>query len=214
MNPTLPPPDRVEKRKALLLANNREAVVDSVFQQFSPVAYGPLSATVPYYDPKIKDSYTYDPKTALTLLNSLGYADTNGDKILVQGTQKLHLVMVVPAWGSAPQVAEQLIKQWHDLGIEVEVHEVPNSVGLQDAVRKGDYNLIAYNNFGVDASIVNTLYRSDSPANWLHYADGDMDSWLTRSTQTLESDKETRTNMFSAIQHQVMDQALILPIRD
>ena len=214
MNTAQAPTDRIEMRKALLLATNRETVVDSVFQQFSPVAYGPLSAVMPYYDPKVKATYVYDPKAALTLLTSLGYADTNGDKVLDQGGQNLHLVMIVPTWGFAPDAADQIVKQWHDLGIETEVHEVPNLVGLEAEVQKGNYNLIAYNDFGLDASLVNALYRSDSPTNWLHYADGDMDSWLTRSVQALESDKETRTNMFAAFQGQVMDQALILPIRD
>src|SRR5260221_2559298 len=211
-NTTQAPTDKFEVRQALTLATSREAVVDAVFQQFSPIAYGPVSAVTPFYDPTVKSKYVYNTKVALDLLTALGYSDTDGDKFLDIDKKRLHIVMVVPAYGLAPQVADQIQKQWRDVGIELEVREVPNIAGLRDAVKRGDYNMIAYNDFGLDASIVNPIFRSDGALNWLHYADGDMDSWLTRSTESL--DTETRQNMFSAIQNQALEQALVLPIRD
>jgi peptide/nickel transport system substrate-binding protein len=222
MNTTFAPTDNPELRRALLLATNRTAIVDAVFQQFSPVAYGPMSAGMLYYDPSVKGKYQYDPKAALDLLNNLGYApkkqdastgaNTAPDKQLYLGEAKLHLVMVVPTWNNAPDVAQQIQNQWRDLGIELEVREIPNLAGLQDIVQKGEYNLIAYNEFGIDSNVVAQRYRSDSPGNWLHYGDSNLDSWIQRSTESLDVD--TRQNMLTAVQGQVADQALTLPIRD
>jgi peptide/nickel transport system substrate-binding protein len=212
INTTRAPTDKLEMRQALLLATNRTAVVDAVFQQFSPVAYGPLSAVTPFYDPKVRTMYPYDSAAALDLLNKLGYSDTDGDKMLDLNGNKLHLVMIVPPWGLIPQVAQKIQSQWRDLGIELELKQVANFTALVAAAQSGDYNLIAYNDAALDASILNSMYRSDAPTNWMHYASGNLDSWLTRATEA--SDQETRQNMYTAIQNHVMEQALILPIRD
>ena len=224
MNTTFAPTDNPELRRALLLATNRTAIVDAVFQQFSPVAYGPISAITPYNDAGVKDKYQYDPKAASDLLTNLGYApkkqdtpaagnaNNSSDNQLYLGEVKLHLIMVVPTWGQAPEVAQQVQNQWRDLGIVVEIKEVPNLAGLQDVVQTGQYNLIAYNDFGLDANVIAQRYRTDSPSNWLHYSDSNMDSWSQRSMEALDS--VTRQNMFTAIQGQVADQALTLPVRD
>src|SRR5207244_4348433 len=135
-------------------------------------AFGPISAVTQFYDPKVKTMYPFDSKGALTLLGQLGYVDSDGDKILDIDKQKLHLVMIVPSYGFVPQVAEKLQSQWRDLGIELELKQVPNLAGLLDAVKTGEYNLVAYYDFGLDPSVVNTIYRSDAPNNFMHYADG------------------------------------------
>ncbi len=206
------PTDKVDVRRALIMATNRTAIVDAVFQQFSPVAYGPISAVTSFYDPKVKTMYEYSRSSALDLLGKAGYADTDGDKILDLNKQKLHLVMIVPSWGFAPQVAEKIQSQWRDLGIELELKQVPGFTQLLAAVKEGNYNLVGYDDFGFDASVLNLLYQSSTPNNMMHYADGNMDSWLQRGTES--SDPQMRQNMYAAIQNGIMDQALILPIRD
>jgi peptide/nickel transport system substrate-binding protein len=212
MNTSRAPTDNLQVRQALLLATNRTSVVDAIFQQFSPVAYGPISAVTPFYDPKVKTLYQFDGKKALDLLGRAGYTDTDGDKILDLNSQKLHLVMIVPPWGSLPEAAQKIQSQWRDVGIEVDLKQVPTFPALIAAAQSGEYNLIAYDTPGVDASILNTVYRSDAPFNWTHYQDGNLDSWLDRAVES--SDPELRQSMYTAIQNHVMEQALILPIRD
>ncbi len=211
-NTTHAPTDNLQVRQALILATNRTAVVDAIFQQFSPAAYGPISAVTPFYDPKVKTLYEYNSKAALDLLGKAGYTDTNGDKILDRDNQNLHLVMIVPPWGMLPEVAQKIQSQWRDLGIELELKQVPNFTALVAAAQSGDYNLIAYDTPGVDPSILNTVFRSDAAFNWTHYQDGNLDSWLERSVES--SDPDLRQSMYTAIQNHVMEQALILPIRD
>jgi peptide/nickel transport system substrate-binding protein len=211
-NTTRAPTDKLEVRQALILATNRSAVVDAVFQQFSPVAYGPISAVTPFYALQVKTMYPYNTAQALDLLGRAGYSDSDGDKILDQNNAKLHLTMIVPPWGLIPQVAQKIQSQWRDLGIELELRQVPSFTALVAAAQSGDYNLIAYDASGVDPSVLDTVYRSDGPFNWTHYQSGDMDHWLAQGEAA--SDLETRQNMYLAVQNHVMEQALILPIRD
>jgi peptide/nickel transport system substrate-binding protein len=211
-NTTFGPTDKLEIRRGLIWATNRTAIVDAVFQQFSPVAYGPLSAVNTYYDPKVKALYEFNAKLALDSLGRVGYADTDNDKMLDLNSAKLHLMMLVPSYGLAPQVAQVLQSQWRDLGIELELKQVPTFTMLLDEVQKGQYNLVAYYDFGLDPSVLNTIYRSDAPNNFMHYVDGNMDSWLQRGTES--TDPQLRQDMYSTIQNTIMDQALILPIRD
>ncbi|MBZ0292227.1 MAG: hypothetical protein K8L99_06630, partial [Anaerolineae bacterium] len=44
------PTDERAVRQALLFGTNRNAIVDAVFQRFSPVAWGPLTSSTLYYD--------------------------------------------------------------------------------------------------------------------------------------------------------------------
>ncbi len=211
-NTTRAPTDNLEMRQALLTATDRSAIVDTVFQQFSSVAYGPLSAVTPFYDPQVANFYKYDPAAALDMLTKLGYSDSDGDKILDLNKQKLHIVMIVPPWGFLPQVAQKIQSQWRELGIELELKQVPSFTALTAAAQSGDYNLIAYDTPGLDPSILSTVYRSDGAFNWMHYSDGNLDSWLDRAVES--SDPATRQNMYLAVQNHIMEQALILPIRD
>jgi peptide/nickel transport system substrate-binding protein len=211
-NTTKEPTDNVEVRKALITATNRAAIVDSIFQQFSPVAYGPLSAVTPFYDEKVKTFYNYDAAAAISALSTAGYMDSDGDKFLDKGGTKLSLTIVSPPWGFSPQVAQKLQSLWRDLGIDLVIKQVPNFIGLLDAAKSGEYNLIAYDDFGLDASVLNVIYASTAPTKWTNYADGNIDSWLTRATEALED--ETRKNMYIALQNGIMEQALTLPIRD
>lgn len=211
-NTTRAPTDKLEVRRALLLATNRTSVVDAVFQQFSPAAYGPLSAVTPFYDARVKTLYNYDKAAALDLLGKLGYATSPDSKILTLNGEKLHVVMLVPPWGLLDQVGQKIQSQWLELGIELELKPVSGLTAMRDLVNKGEYNLVEFDTNGIDPSILNDFYRSGSANNWSKYANGDLDSWLTRATES--SDPSIRQNMYTAIQSHIMDQALVLPIRD
>jgi len=208
------PTDKIEMRQALITATDRSGIVDSVFQQFSPVAFGPISAVTLNYDPNVKKAYPFDSNAALDSLTQLGYTDSDGDKILDlgPGKPKLHLVLVIQNTGFEPQVAEKLQSQWKDLGIELEIKQVPNLGGLLDAVKAGSYNLIAFNVFGLDPSVLDTMYRSDGPNNFTGYQDPALDQLLTMGSST--NDDTVRTQSYVSVQQQIMAQALILPIRD
>ncbi|HRE48294.1 MAG TPA: ABC transporter substrate-binding protein [Aggregatilineales bacterium] len=212
MNTTRPPLDNVALRRALIQATNRIAITDSIFQQFSPPAYGALSATTPFYDKNAKDYYPYDREAARKAIRALGYADSDNDGILEMNGVKLSLIMVVPSWGNAPQIAQKIQSAWREIGIELELRQVPGLAALREAQRTNEYHLLAFNDYGVDANLLTLFYRSDAPNNLSKFANAELDGWLSRAAQSL--DPADRAGLYTAAQRLIMDQALILPIRD
>jgi peptide/nickel transport system substrate-binding protein len=206
------PTDRLEVRRAVITATDRVAIIDSVFQQLSSVAYGPLTAVTPFYEPQIKQYYPYNREVARQTLTELGYRDNNGDGILDLNGAPLRLIVIVPTWGYVPQVAQRLQSQWRDQGIDVELRQVPNLAGLLAAVQSGDYHLVAFNDFGADPSLLNNFYLSEARNNFMRVSNTNLDQWLRQATQI--DDPAQRQNFYTGIQGLIMDQALILPIRD
>ena len=206
------PTDRLEVRRAVITATNRVAIIDSVFQQLSPVAYGPLTAVTPFYEPQIKQYYPHNREVARQTLTELGYRDNDGDGVLDLNGAPLSLILIVPTWGYAPQVAQRLQSQWRDQGIQAELRQVPNLAGLLAAVQSGDYHLVAFNDFGADPSLLNNFYLSEARNNFMRVSNANLDQWLRQAVQT--DDTAQRQNFYTGIQGLIMDQALILPIRD
>lgn len=210
-NTKRPPTDLVEVRRAILEATNRIAVVDAVFQQFSPTAYGPLAAATEYYFPGVRDKYPFDAAKARQALAAQGYTP-GPDKMLQNNVETLRLTLVVLNVGFAPQVAQRIQSLWREVGIEAEIRQVPNLAGLLELVKSGEYHLLAFNDFGVDAHVLNNFYRSDAPNNFSKFASPDLDDLLARAAQV--TDPAERQNLYATAQVLIMDQALVLPIRD
>ena len=199
-------------REALLYATNRTAIVDSVFQGQSPVAHGPLTSTTPFYDPAVEQRYPYDPDFARSLLQGAGYGDSDDDSIWDRGGEPLELTMVFAPWNQLPDVAALIQSQWLEVGIDLKLIQAPDYPTLMDYANNDDYDLIAFYDFGVDASILNRYYRSDGPDNWARLADEELDNWLAEATR--QQDPEQRANLYYAVQQRIMDDAAILPIRE
>ena len=73
-NTTQPPFDKVEVRKALNMAINKQAIVDAVFQGAAKVAKNPIPPTMWSYNDSIKDD-PYDPDAAKKMLEDAGVKD-------------------------------------------------------------------------------------------------------------------------------------------
>jgi peptide/nickel transport system substrate-binding protein len=205
------PTDEEAVRQALIYATNRTAIVDAVFQGQSPVAYGPLTAVTPFYDAELETLYPYDDTYAQDLLRSVGY-ELNDDGIMQRGGEELKITVVFAPWGETDAVAQLLQSQWREIGVDVELLYRPTFGDLLDQVTSGDYHLVAFYDFGADASLINPFYLSDGANNWTGYADEELDNWLIEATR--QSDTEQRATLYRSIQQRIMERALILPIRD
>ncbi len=206
------PTDNLQIRQALLYGANRNAIVDTVFQRFSPIAWGPLTANTLYYSKAVVGSYAHDTAQAQTLLQQAGYQDTNGDGILDFSGVDLAIKVIVPPWGLLPQVAQLLQDQWKTLGIKVNLVAVPTVGALNDAVKAGDYNLVAFNSYGVDPSFLSQYYATGAANNYSKYSDPQLDDLLNKAVEA--TDPVARGDLYAQAQAIIMNQALVLPIRD
>ncbi len=213
VNTSRKPTDNLAVRQALILATDRQAIVQAVFQGYSPIAYGPLSSSTLYFDPSIEGRYAYDPVQATALFNSSGITDTDGDGWRDDKGQLVELTVVVPPWGMTPDVVQLLKSQWESvLKVHVKIRQVASFPMLSDAAKAGEYNLIALNFFGYDPVVLNAFYQSDGSLNWSHLADSQLDQLLHGAQR--EMDPTRRKELYAKIQSRIMDDAAVIPIRD
>lgn len=207
------PTSNIAVRQALIMATDRQAIAQSVFQGYSPIAYGPLSAVTRYYDPALEGRYAYDVTQAAALFNTTGWLDSDGDGWRDQDGVPLEIVIVVPPWGLTPDVAQLLENQWETaLQVQVRLKQVASFPMLIDEADSGEYHAISLNYASLDPVVLNSFYLSDGRLNWSRYANPELDAWLQAAQA--ERDPAARAQLYAQIQQRIMDQALILPIRD
>jgi peptide/nickel transport system substrate-binding protein len=102
--------------------------------------------------------------------------------------------------------------QWRDFGIDLELIQVPDYPALLEYANEGNYDLIAIYDFGVDASLINQFYLTDGSRNWSGFSDSEVDGWLHEAIRQMDPD--ARAQLYGSVQQRVMDQAVVLPIRE
>jgi ABC-type transport system substrate-binding protein len=90
--------------------------------------------------------------------------------------------------------------------------QVPDYPTLLEYANAGEYNLIGMYDFGVDASILDQFYRSDGSRNWSGFSDPELDGWLAEGIR--QNADDARAQLYAAAQLRIMEQAVVLPIRE
>lgn len=206
------PTNDVRVRQALLFATNREAIIDAVFQRFSPIAWGPLAATTGFFNRDLVGAYAFDLARAQTLLSQAGFVDSDGNGILEFNGVEIEVNLIVPPWGLIPEVAQLLQDQWRVAGIRAVLNPVPSRNTLIEAVNTGNYNLVAFYEFGLDPSFLSRYFATGGVNNWTNFSDATLDQMLTEAER--QTDTGARSSLYGQAQLRIMEQALILPIRD
>lgn len=206
------PTNDVRVRQALLFAANREAIIDTVYQRFSPVAWSPLSSVTQFYERALNGAYGYDPARASTLLADAGLQDTDNNGTLDFGGTDVEVVVITPTWNFIPQVAQLLQESWQTIGIRARLVQVPSRPSLLEQVEGGEYNFVAWFDAGVDPAYLSRYFITGGANNWTGYGDSSLDTLLNDAGRAI--DTGARQSLYSQAQTRVMEQALILPIRE
>jgi len=212
VNTARPPTDDLEVRKALLLGTNRAVIVQTVFGATSPLAQGPLSANAMGF---LAGSPLpgYDSQEAARLLDAAGWTLDPVSKVRTRGGQTMELVVVVPPWGSNPEVAQLLEADWARLGVRVRLETVAGFGPLKEAQAAGEYNVIGVNLFGTDPDLLRPFFVTGGSYNWTNVQSAELDRLLLEGSQTTQ-DRSSRAQLYLQAAELIRDQALILPIRD
>ena len=172
-----------------------------------------MSAVTLGYDPTLEGRYPYDPVQAGALFNTTGLTDTDGDGWRDVDGEPVVLKMIVPPWGQTPEVAQLVEAQWEEtLKVQVEVQQAASFVALNEAAASGDYHVISLNFFGLDPTVLDNFYLSTGRMNWSKVADPELDAWLVEAQST--RNPAVRVELYKRIQGRIMDEALVVPIRD
>ncbi len=199
-------------RRALVLGVDRSRIVDIVFGGNSPVAVGPLSASTFGFAAQATFP-DYDPDLAADLLEAAGWNPPEGGGSRRNAGVELKLDLVVPPWGSNPEVGQLVASAWEQLGAEVTLTVAPGFGPLNDARAEGEYSAIGMNSFGTDPDLLRPFYDSDGFFNWSGFRDPELDALLESAAESFAS-PDHREQIYQEFAELVRDQWLILPIRE
>ena len=111
-NTTQAPFDKVEVRKALNKAINKQAIVDAVFQGAATPAKNPIPPTMWSYNKAIEDD-SYDPEAAKKLLEDAGVKDLSM-KVWAMPVARPYML-------NARRAAELIQSDFDKIGVKVEI---------------------------------------------------------------------------------------------
>ncbi len=206
------PTDDPLVRRALIQGVDRVHIVDTVFGGFSPVAQASLSSTtLGYSDRAVFPGYDFD--AAAELLDSAGWRLNGPSGVRQKDGIALELVLVVPDWGSNPEVGQLVAAAWGELGARVELQVAPGFGPLTQAQQTGDYHAIGMNSFGTDPDLLRPFFHSGGFFNWSGYQDPTLDALLAQAASIHDTPGE-RQRLYGDIGVLIRDQALIIPIRE
>ena len=199
-------------RLALLLATNRVAISDQVYFNFSPVAWAPLAASSGYAHTGYVDKFPFDLSAARALLADAGYGDSDGDGVVDRNGKPLTLRALAPPWGGLPAAAAILQQQWQALGVSLRIESVPGRTRLRSLIQSGEYDLIPVDRYGIDPNVLAWVFLEDSLYGPARAQNDELQRLLLNILHTTD-DQRRRTLVYDA-QAQIMDETLILPIRE
>ncbi len=215
INSANPPTDDLKVRQALIYGCDREAIVNGIFRGFSPVAHGPLGRKTPFYDPTIEGMYPYDLEKATALLAEAGWTDSNGDGVLDKGGEDFVLNVVLMGWGSMPEVGTAMQGLYRQMGIQLEA-EILSYPAALEAARNSEHHMIPMGISSSDPDVLSSYFHSRNIAggfaSFSQYSDAELDEWLDTGTQFTGA--ATRAELYAQAQQRIMEQGLIIPIRD
>jgi peptide/nickel transport system substrate-binding protein len=216
LNTENPPTDDPRVREALLYATNQQAIVDTIFQGYSPPAHGPLSAATLGYSEQVESFYAYDLAEADDLLTDAGWTDSNGDGVRenIHDGRPLVLRGYLMSWGYLPEVGQLLQSQLAEVGVDLQTELVAFPAAVE-AAGEGLHNLAPMTFSGSDPSLLGITYLSanaEGGFNWSKVRDVELDRLLTDALAELHP--ADRLELYAAAQQRIMDLSLVLPIRD
>ncbi|MGD8997607.1 MAG: ABC transporter substrate-binding protein, partial [Anaerolineae bacterium] len=214
LNTRRSPLDDDSVRRALIYAVDRRAIVETVFEAYSLLAFGPLTRPTFAYDSTVEGMYPYDPRQAAGLLDEAGWIDSDGDGVRDRDGQPLSLDAILMSWGYVPEVAQILQDQLMQVGVDIESRQMTFSNALGE-VAEGSYHLAPFLFSSSDPDILRTTFHSsniEGGFNWSKVSDAQLDAWLDEGKQ--EMDEAARREIYARIQQHIMEEAMILPIRD
>jgi peptide/nickel transport system substrate-binding protein len=206
-------------RQAILLAIDRKAISDKLFEGKQPVADSDISPLDPMFSPAAH-KYAYDPARAKKLLDEAGFATMKAGFRVNDKGERFSIEITTTAGNKVrEQVAQVIQSQLRQVGIELRVKAEPPRI-FSDALNHRNFNALAMYAWvsrpqGVPRS---TLHSDEIPTakngwsgqNYPAYANPKMDQALDAAERELDKDK--RRQLFADIQRLYTDDLPILPL--
>jgi len=186
-------------REAMLLAIDRQTMVQRLFEGEQPVADSWVTKVDAGYDPNVR-KYPFDPKRARALLDEAGFKPgPDGIRVDAKG-QRLSFDIASTAGNRVRELVEQVMQgQWKDIGIEVGIKNEPARTLFGETLKKRTYTgLGMYAWSSAPQHPPRETLRSDNiptaangygGSNYPGFKNAEMDSLITSLISELDADK-------------------------
>lgn len=206
-------------RQAMLLAIDRKAISEKLFEGKQPIAHGGISELDPMFSPAARQ-YGYDPAAARKLLDEAGFSTIRNNVRHNAAGEKLSVELGTTAGNRVRELVAQVIQsQLRQVGIEVRLKAEPPRIFF-DAMGKRTYSGLGMYAWvqrpeGVPRS---SLHSQEIPSaangwsgqNYPGYANPTMDKALDAAERELDVVK--RRALFAEIQKLAADDLPSLPM--
>ncbi len=187
-------------RQALLMALDRQALIDDVLGGQGLVADSPILPTFWAYDPTVR-RYQYDPERAIGLLDAAGWLDSDGDGVRDRDGVALSFTLLASDESTTATLAEAIATAWQNLGVDVSVEAVDAGL-VPSLIRSRDFDA-ALTEFALSADPDPYPFwhssQIDEPGqNFAGFADEQADLLMEEGRQTV--DQEKLTGIYGAFQ--------------
>ncbi|WVT77684.1 ABC transporter substrate-binding protein (plasmid) [Sinorhizobium chiapasense] len=206
MNTLVAPFDKLEVRRAINMAIDRKAIVDSVYQGMGQIAQSVLPPTMWGYNGSI-DGYSYDPEAAKKLLDEAGVKDLSM-KIWAMPVSR-------PYMPNARRAAELMQADLAKVGIKVEIVSYEWGEYLKksrDKARDGAIILGGTSDNGDPDNLLSYFFScagvgGSNNANWCYKP---VDEIFQKAR--MSADQSERTKLYEEAQAIISEQAPWVPI--
>ncbi|MGO1120099.1 peptide ABC transporter substrate-binding protein [Rhodovibrionaceae bacterium A322] len=207
-------------RKALIMGIDRQAISEKLFQGTQPVADSSVSPLDWIYHPDARH-YVYDPKTAVELLEEMGFTEIKKGIRYNASGDKLSFEFMTTAGNRTRELVQQVIKsQLKKIGVEVVIRNEPARVFFGQTVTQRKFTGLAM--FAWYSSPENpprsTLYSNEVPTaangwsgqNYTGYKNVEMDKLIDQIE--VELNRSRRKALWGRLQDLYTEDLPVLPL--
>lgn len=185
----------VRVRQAMLMAIDRQAIINSILRGYGRIATGPISPVLKaYYDPNVTE-YSYDPEGAKRLLAQAGWVDRDGDGVLDKDGRPLEFVLDVGRTKDLQPISELVQQYLVAVGMRVRLEMNEWNAYIQKAIVRRDYDAtVAWWITPPDPDVFNYFHSSGAGkgANVPNYRDPEVDRLLEAGRVTSNVSERVR----------------------
>ncbi|MGY6249543.1 ABC transporter substrate-binding protein [Bosea thiooxidans] len=203
------PTNDIAVRRAIQYAVDKKGVVQLAEAGAIPPSLTPLQPSMTAYDKSLETMYPFDPAKAEQTLKDGGW--TKKDGFWEKDGKRLTLtITAISTSTSYPLLAQAMQNYLQKIGMEVNVQQLASPAWLAANIN-GDMSLTPLQYIGVDADALSNWFTAGQYFNWSHYSNPKLDELFKQGRE--QTDPSKRLPIYAEIQKILMDEAVILPIR-
>lgn len=203
------PTDDVRLRQALNHAVDQETIVSTIFENVGEPARGPFSPSIYWALEDELTEYEQDFDEGASLVEE---SDYDGEELTI---------LVPDDLTDGRELAQVLQSNFDDIGVDAQVQELERSAFTEaerdgeahvildeSGSNSGDAGYIVYAGFHSEGDVNERLYGEEGTG--LHNLGEDVDELITDAQAT--GDEDEKIDLFGQVQHELMDQAVVIPL--